>query len=67
MAEETEEEAETPPTQGAVIDPALRSDGTDSLSKKELRKLAREQLEGDWKNFPDLPRNTSLKDENVAR
>jgi hypothetical protein len=34
MAEETEEEAETPPTQGAVIDPALRSDGTDSLPRK---------------------------------
>jgi hypothetical protein len=43
------------PTQGAVIDPVHRRDATDSPSKKQLRRLAREQLETDWKNFPDLP------------
>ena len=57
MAEEKEEEQEElkPPTQGAVIDPVLRGDSTDSLSKKERRKLEREELERDWRNFPNLP------------
>ena len=58
MAEEEKEEEQEdlkPPTQGTVIDPVLRCDSTDSLSKKERRKLEREELERDWTNFPNLP------------
>ena len=50
-----EDEELKPPTQGAVINPVLRGDFTDPLSKKERRQLGKEELERDWRNFPNLP------------